>query len=124
MLFECINAPIKVDGKEVIKDFRMNIQDMNKLRAKFTWVADGKNLPFDIVIYNFSTPVVEGMNATMTINGEEYAHHIPFYVKISYSLFGKKMMLHGSINKKSVSYELRSPADIVRIVPEIAKCIK
>ena len=124
MLLECLNGPIRVDGKPVMENLRLNVQGSKQLRTKFNWIGDGRNIPFDIVVYGFSTPALEKTNITMTVNGEEYGHHIPFYLKLSYSFFGRKIIVSGSINRKSVNYELRTLLDITTVlIPEIAKCI-
>lgn len=123
MLFECLKSPILANGKPIVKDVRLNIPNKNQCRLRFDWVEGGKNIPFDIVVYDLSKPRLEKTSVTMTINGEEYGNHIPFFLKISFSFFGMKWLVNGSIKNRSLNYELHTMVDLMLIVQEMAKYI-
>lgn len=124
MLLECLGSPVIADGKPRVKDIRLNLPNKNQCRLRFNWVDGGKDVPFDIVIYDFSRPELDKANVSITINGEEYGQHIPFFLKISFSFFGRKWILNGSINNRSLSYELHTLLDLELVVQEMVKYIK
>lgn len=111
MLFECLEGcPVTIDSKPILKDIRINIvSNKHQLRAKMVYIdKDLKDMPLDIVVYNYSNPriSIHNQGIEFDINGEEYIRHIGIQLRVGFNIFKKILTLDGTINGQQVRIDV------------------
>ncbi|MCM1220115.1 MAG: hypothetical protein NC548_37055 [Lachnospiraceae bacterium] len=118
MLIECIGNPVKVDGKDLLKDFRLNIAGNNQLRFKANYLFEESEVPVDIVIFNYSLPKLDKLSLGITIDGEEMIKKIKFKLRLAYSFLDRKWIIKGTFGTREIKYEMSTFLEIIQVVKE------
>lgn len=124
MLIECIDSPIIVDKKAVLKNIRINIASKHQLRAKMIFINDKEvDIPLDIVIYNFSYPKCSLSNTGLTLNvdGEEYIRHIKFKLNVTYNFIKNIWIVDGMIDDQQLKQVVDKSS--VKMMIEVIKSL-
>lgn len=122
MLIEITEAPIKVDGLPLIENVRLNVQKNHQLRFKGTYIPLEKthtNTSVDVVVYNWSTPKLDGLRIGMTIDGKEMTRNIEFKWKLSFDFLKRAWKLNGSFGPLIVERDLDSVGDILLVLRDL-----
>ena len=76
MLIECIGTPVNVDGKPLLKDFRLYIDPEHRMRFKMKYLFGENEVPVDIVVYRYSIPKLDKLSLGITAEGKEMTHDV------------------------------------------------
>lgn len=119
MLIECIGNPIKADGEEVLKDLRLNLAPNHQMRIKVKYLFEESEVPVDIVIFNYSSPRLDKLSLSISIDGKEMTHKINFRVNLAYSFMTHKWTLKGTVGGNPVKKELSTFLEIFQVIKEL-----
>jgi hypothetical protein len=100
----------------------LNVTKDRQARAKFTYISvDGKEFPYDIVVYEFTTPKVSVMDMAITffVSGEEHAMHIPISLKVNFHLLSREWTVSGDIDWQPFTVKFKSISDIPPIMEQV-----
>ena len=100
-------GPIVVDDRPVLSDLRMNLASGGKSRIKFFLkdLADNELKEIDI-ISKTSKPAIEGLGASIGINGTINTR--PFTARAAIKLVSKDISLTGKIGQRSFSLNCKA----------------
>lgn len=123
MLLECLNGqPITVNKSPLIDNVRLNIDNENhQARFKMLYVKDDKNIPIDIIVFNYTLPklAVNNGGVSVTLSGIEQNKNVQFKITVTYAFFKKKWVVTGALSGKPINKELNNIFEIIEIFKEI-----
>lgn len=123
MLLECLNGqPIAVNKSPLIDNVRLNIDNENhQARFKMLYVKDDKNIPIDIIVFNYTLPklAVNNGGVSVTLSGIEQNKNVQFKITVTYTFFKKKWVVTGALSGKPINKELNNIFEIIEIFKEI-----
>lgn len=123
MLLESLNGhPITINGSPLASDIRLNIVHENhQARFKMTYIKDDKNIPIDIIIFNYTLPklTINNGGVSVTLSGIEQTKNVQFKINVTYNFFRKKWIVTGALSGKPINKELNNIFEIIEIFKEI-----
>lgn len=123
MLLESLNGhPITINGSPLANDIRLNIVHENhQARFKMTYIKDDKNIPIDIIIFNYTLPklTINNGGVSVTLSGIEQTKNVQFKINVTYNFFRKKWIVTGALSGKPINKELNNIFEIIEIFKEI-----
>ena len=120
MLLECLHgAPLTVDGSPILDNIRLNLAGNHQLRFKAIYVADGNNIPIDIVVLNYTSPKISLNSISMIVTGVERNKSSRFNLNISFNFFKKKCHINGIFLDKNIDMECDNFLEIIKIFKEV-----
>ncbi len=117
MLIEMPKGNISIDKKEYLRDFRINILD-HQMRCKFIAVTSNKDIPFDLVVYNWKFKL-NIKTVSIDITAMEMNSNKNIQVNVSYNIFSKDLRMNGFIDKKNVDMKIDSFDRISQLISDI-----
>lgn len=124
MLIECIGTPVNVDGKPLLKDFRLYIDPEHRLRFKVKYLFGDHEVPVDIVVYRYSLPKLDKLSLGISIEGKEMTHDVRYMLWLGYNFLDRKWTLRGTVGGRQVKYEMSTILEIVQVVKAIIEPYK
>jgi hypothetical protein len=118
VLIEFLEKPIRINGKEPVKDFRLNIAENHQMRCKMVWIGnepEAPPVPIDIVVYEWTIPRLEKFTLSISIDGLEMVSKQRFNFKLQYDFMHKNWRLRGTINDRSVEKTMHSIVEVITI---------
>ena len=121
MIIEFLDT-ILIDKSPVADNLRLNIKpETRQLRLKLNWLNQDRNIPIDLVIYNWS-PYIDKLKFNLSIDGKELTSNKSFIVDLSYDIFKRRIKVKGNIGEEDVKYTASNIKDLLEIT--IATVIK
>lgn len=117
MLIES-NAPISINGVEVLQNVKLNIAKNHQMRFKAAYKAK-KYINVDVVVYNWTSPKIDKLTLGITAEGKEMIRGLPFSLKLSYDFLRSHWKLNGSFGQSIVNRELASLGDLIVVFRDL-----
>ena len=118
MLIELPKGDIVIDKKSYLKDFKINIAANHQIRCKFIAVTSKKDIPFDIVIYNWKFKL-NIKTISIDVTGIEMNSNKNIHLTVTYNIFSKDLHLNGVIDKNNINMRLDDFESISQLVSDI-----
>lgn len=124
MLIECIGTPVNVDGKPLLKDFRLYIDPEHRMRFKMKYLFGENEVPVDIVVYRYSIPKLDKLSLGITAEGKEMTHDVRYKIWLGYNFLDRKWTIKGTVGVNQVKHEMSTILEIVQVVKSIIEPYK
>lgn len=117
MILEVLrDQPARIDGVDKFYDLRVNIAGRNQLRLKVVAITEKGEIPIDIVIYQYSMPMLVKTSIAISFDGKDMIHNLPFEGKLAFDFFKKKWKLKGHLGSKNFDDEFLHAAEIISVI--------
>lgn len=118
MIVEFLDKPIMVNGKPFIQDLRLNIpgEGRKQCRLKFKYIEEGKLIPVDLVVIQYTKPCIEKLSIGLSLRGEEILKKLKFDLRISYHMLGSKWNIRGTFGAHVINKELSNVTEILSVI--------
>lgn len=106
-----MNSPVTVNGTPFIKDIELNVpKNETRLKAKFKYINGEEEIPIGILITQYTLPSLNASNTGLSISveGSEYKHEIPFNLQIGYNFIKREWFIKGHIKFKRVDLSFKT----------------
>ena len=117
MLIECLEGePIKVDGKPILQDLRINAKPSEKkfrIKAKYIESGDSDNKgskerPIDVIILGYDKVRISAkMIAQTNIYGFDKIHNVQFQISLTYNIIHSTCSVICKYDRNTSLYEFR-----------------
>lgn len=119
---------IECDGRKIIKGFKLNlIPHDRQLRLKTTLYDRGeKEIPIDLVIFNYSKPILSLPSIGFTVTGVENNTNCNFSLKLSINIVKRNLSVIGRIKENSIEINAKpiNISLIAKVIDEILTIVK
>lgn len=118
MLIELPKGDIIIDKKSYLKDFKINIAANHQMRCKFIAITSKKDIPFDIVVYNWKFKL-NIKTIFIDVTGIEMNSNKNINITVTYNIFSKDLRLNGTIDKTNINMQVDSFKRITQLISDI-----
>lgn len=118
MLIELPKGDIVIDKKSYLKHFKINIAPNHQMRCKFIAITSEKDIPFDIVIYNWKLNL-NIKTISVDVTGVEMNSKKNIQLTVSYNIFSKDLRLNGIIAKNNINMQIDGFNSISQLISDI-----
>lgn len=115
MLLSIKDNYILLNGKEILKNFKININEKRQARMKFEFVKnDKKEFPFDIVIHYIGLP--NPLKRIFRIVGKEMDKNILFHLEMKPNILKRNIHLYGNIGNLNIDEILTTKEEVLNVL--------
>lgn len=121
MLIEMIDNGININGVPKLKDFRLNYESKDRMRAKFKLLGD-KEIPIDVVVIHFRFPSFT--NHAFKVVGKEMKVNVIFDIEVKFHIVKRIYEINGDIDNVKFSILAKNKNEVVEKILKIMEEVK
>ena len=110
-----INAPVSVNNKELVRNFRINL-NRKEQQIKVEYDTSNPGPRHINLVLNYTKPKVSLPKAFISLEGQELESKKYFNARIEFNFLKMKLSGKGSFKEAGISRELSSISDVVDLL--------
>lgn len=118
MLIEMIDNGININGIPKLKDFRLNYESKDRMRAKFKLLGD-KEIPIDVVVIHFKFPSFT--NHGFKVVGKEMRVNVIFDIEVKFHIVKRIYEINGNVDNVKFSILAKNKHEVFEKLESILK---